>query len=112
MGAERRKNSEERNRRVSRDSNSASVVRGSNTGTSAFHIALRAAGIGPGDEVITPSFNYVRGSSGGPRSRRGRRHVATFARRTTSGHGLREGGRAMTSRTKALIPVAFRGHRV
>ena len=30
-----------------------------NTGTSAFHIALRAAGIGPGDEVITPSFNYV-----------------------------------------------------
>ncbi|MBV8460280.1 MAG: aminotransferase class I/II-fold pyridoxal phosphate-dependent enzyme, partial [Candidatus Eremiobacteraeota bacterium] len=30
-----------------------------NTGTSALHIALRAAGIGPGDEVITPSFNYV-----------------------------------------------------
>ena len=30
-----------------------------NTGTSAFHIALIAAGVGPGDEVITPSFNYV-----------------------------------------------------
>lgn len=30
-----------------------------NTGTSALHIALEAAGIGPGDEVITPSFNYV-----------------------------------------------------
>ncbi len=30
-----------------------------NTGTSAMHIALLAAGIGPGDEVITPSFNYV-----------------------------------------------------
>ena len=30
-----------------------------NTGTSAFHIALLAAGVGPGDEVITPSFNYV-----------------------------------------------------
>jgi len=30
-----------------------------NTGTSALHIALLAAGIGPGDEVITPSFNYV-----------------------------------------------------
>ena len=30
-----------------------------NTGTSALHIALRAAGVGPGDEVITPSFNYV-----------------------------------------------------
>jgi dTDP-4-amino-4,6-dideoxygalactose transaminase len=30
-----------------------------NTGTSALHIACLAAGIGPGDEVITPSFNYV-----------------------------------------------------
>jgi dTDP-4-amino-4,6-dideoxygalactose transaminase len=30
-----------------------------NTGTAALHIALRAAGIGPGDEVITTSFNYV-----------------------------------------------------
>src|SRR5476649_1132427 len=30
-----------------------------NTGTSALHVALRAAGIGAGDEVITPSFNYV-----------------------------------------------------
>src|SRR3990172_6034498 len=30
-----------------------------NTGTSSLHIALRAAKIGSGDEVITPSFNYV-----------------------------------------------------
>jgi dTDP-4-amino-4,6-dideoxygalactose transaminase len=30
-----------------------------NTGTSAFHLCLRAVGVGPGDEVITPSFNYV-----------------------------------------------------
>jgi dTDP-4-amino-4,6-dideoxygalactose transaminase len=30
-----------------------------NTGTSALHIALRLAGVGPGDEVITTSFNYV-----------------------------------------------------
>ncbi|MEW6533340.1 MAG: DegT/DnrJ/EryC1/StrS family aminotransferase [Thermodesulfobacteriota bacterium] len=30
-----------------------------NTGTSALHIALLAAGVGQGDEVITPSFNYV-----------------------------------------------------
>ena len=30
-----------------------------NTGTSALHIALRTAGVGSGDEVITPSFNYV-----------------------------------------------------
>ena len=30
-----------------------------NTGTAALHVALIAAGVGPGDEVITPSFNYV-----------------------------------------------------
>lgn len=30
-----------------------------NTGTSALHLALLAADVGPGDEVITTSFNYV-----------------------------------------------------
>src|SRR5947209_768018 len=30
-----------------------------NTGTAALHVGLVAAGVGPGDEVITPSFNYV-----------------------------------------------------
>ncbi len=30
-----------------------------NTGTSALHIAVALADIGPGDEVIVPSFNFV-----------------------------------------------------
>lgn len=30
-----------------------------NTGTSALHLALLLAGVGPGDEVITPSFNNI-----------------------------------------------------
>lgn len=30
-----------------------------NTGTSALHLGLIIAGVGPGDEVITPSFNFV-----------------------------------------------------
>jgi dTDP-4-amino-4,6-dideoxygalactose transaminase len=30
-----------------------------NTGTSALHLALLTAGVGPGDEVITPSFNNI-----------------------------------------------------
>jgi dTDP-4-amino-4,6-dideoxygalactose transaminase len=34
-------------------------VLATNTGTSALHIALKMAGVGPGDEVITPSFNFV-----------------------------------------------------
>src|SRR5574341_1221113 len=32
-------------------------VLATNTGTSALHLALLAAGVGPGDEVITPAFN-------------------------------------------------------
>jgi dTDP-4-amino-4,6-dideoxygalactose transaminase len=34
-------------------------VLATNTGTSALHLALVAAGVGPGDEVIVPSFNFV-----------------------------------------------------
>src|SRR5216684_4476746 len=34
-------------------------VLATNTGTSALHLALKAAQVGPGDEVIVPSFNFV-----------------------------------------------------
>ncbi len=34
-------------------------VLATNTGTSALHIALKLAGVGPGDEVIVPSFNFI-----------------------------------------------------
>src|SRR5690606_10739019 len=42
----------------------ASVVDGRrciavNSGTSALHLAFLAAGIGPGDEVIVPSFSFA-----------------------------------------------------
>jgi len=34
-------------------------VLATNTGTSALHVALKLAGVGPGDQVITPSFNFI-----------------------------------------------------
>lgn len=36
-----------------------SHVMGVNTGTSALHLALLAAGVGPGDEVITTPFTFI-----------------------------------------------------
>lgn len=32
---------------------------GVNSGTSGLHLAMIAAGVGPGDEVITPSFSFI-----------------------------------------------------
>jgi dTDP-4-amino-4,6-dideoxygalactose transaminase len=34
-------------------------VLATNTGTSALHLGLLVAGVGPGDEVITPAFNFI-----------------------------------------------------
>ncbi len=33
------------------------------SGTSALHLALRLLGVGPGDEVIAPSFTFIGGVS-------------------------------------------------
>ena len=38
--------------------NAAEAV-GVNSGTSALHLALLAAGVGPGDEVVVPAFTFV-----------------------------------------------------
>jgi dTDP-4-amino-4,6-dideoxygalactose transaminase len=81
---------------------------GVNNGTSALHIALLAAGVGPGDEVITVPYTFVATVSAIHYT--GAQPVfvdidpATF----TMDPALIEG--AITPRTKAILPVHLYGH--
>jgi dTDP-4-amino-4,6-dideoxygalactose transaminase len=78
-----------------------------NTGTSALHLALIAAGVGPGDEVITVPFTFVATVAAigyvGARAVFVDIDPATFTMDVTR---LEE---AITSRTKAIIPVHLYG---
>jgi dTDP-4-amino-4,6-dideoxygalactose transaminase len=80
---------------------------GVNTGTSALHLALLAAGIGPGDEVITVPFTFV--ATVAAIHYTGARPVfvdidpCTF---TMDAQGIEA---AITGRTRAIIPVHLYG---
>lgn len=78
-----------------------------NSGTSALEIALLAAGIGPGDEVIVPSMSFV--ASANAVLRVGATPVLVdvdlHSRNVTAEHFRA----ALTPRTRALMPVHFAG---
>ncbi|HEX3463985.1 MAG TPA: DegT/DnrJ/EryC1/StrS family aminotransferase [Candidatus Elarobacter sp.] len=78
-----------------------------NTGTSAMHIALLAAGIGPGDEVITPSFNYVADHQAIRAT--GAEVVMCDVRDDDLGLDLASAESLITARTKAIVPLHFSG---
>ena len=78
-----------------------------NTGTSAFHIALRAARIGPGDEVITPSFNYVADHQAIRMT--GADVVMCDIRDDNLGIDTEKAEELITRRTKAIDPLHFAG---
>ena len=78
-----------------------------NTGTSALHIALRAAGIGPGDEVITPSFNYVADHQAIRMA--GAEVVMCDIRGDNLGIDNDKAADLVTDRTRAIIPLHFAG---
>ena len=48
--------------------------------TTALHLALHVAGIGPGDEVVVPSFSFIATSERGPLRRRDARSSPTSTR--------------------------------
>ena len=87
---------------------SSTHAMGVNNGTSALHLALLAANVGPGDEVITVPFTFV--ATVAAVHYTGARTVfvdidpGTF----TMDAGTLEA--AITPRTKAIIPVHLYGH--
>ena len=78
-----------------------------NTGTSALHIALRAAGIGPGHEVITPSFNYVADHQAVRMT--GAEVVMCDIRDDNLGIDVDKAEELVNERTRAIIPLHFAG---
>lgn len=78
-----------------------------NTGTSALHIALRMAGIGAGDEVITTSFNYVADHQAIRAA--GADVVMCDIRDDNLGIDVQKAEALISERTKAIIPLHFAG---
>lgn len=78
-----------------------------NTGTSALHIALEVAGVGPGHEVITPSFNYVADHQAIRMC--GANVVMCDIRETDLGIDVEKAEELITERTKAVVPLSFAG---
>ena len=78
-----------------------------NTGTSALHIALLAAGVGPGDEVITTSFNYVADHQAVRMC--GADVVMCDIRDDDLGIDVEKAAQLVGKRTKAILPLHFAG---
>jgi len=78
-----------------------------NTGTSALHLALRAAGVGPGDEVLTTSFNYVADHQAIRAC--GAEPVMCDIREDNLGIDTDKAELLITARTKAIDPLHFAG---
>jgi perosamine synthetase len=77
------------------------------SGTAALHLALRAGGIGPGDEVLVPDLTYV--ATANAVSYLGAKPVLVDLDRTTWGLSLEDAEKKRTRKTKAVVPVHLYG---
>lgn len=85
----------------------ASYAIGVGSGTAALELALKAASIGPGDEVIVPANSFF--ATAEAVSNIGARPVFADVDPTTFHMDLASVERALTLRTRALIPVHLYG---
>ncbi len=81
---------------------------GVNSGTSALHLALLAAGVGPGDEVITVPFTFIATVAAICYTGAKPVFVDVEPRTLTMDVGRIE--EAITERTKVVLPVHLYGH--
>jgi len=79
-----------------------------NSGTSGLHLGLLAAGVGPGDEVIVPSFTFA--ATGNSVALTGATPVFADIEPDTFGLDPAAVEAAITPKTKGIMPVHLYGH--
>jgi len=86
------------------------MVRVFNSGTSALEVALIASGIGPGDEVIIPAMSFV--ATANVVIRAGAIPMFVDVDPVSRNLSIETVERALTSSTRAIMPVHFAGRGV
>ena len=78
-----------------------------NSGTSALHIALAAAGVSPGDEVIVPALSFI--ATAQAVLHQGATPVFADVDPQTYNIDPTDAARRVTARTRAIVPVHLHG---
>ena len=93
--------------RLLRESTGACGVLALNSCTAALEVAVQIAGLGPGDEVILPSFTFV--STANAVIKAGARPVFADIDPITLGLDPKDVARRITPRTRAILPMHYAG---